>query len=247
MKVSVIIIAKDEEGVIERCLKSVGWGDEIILIDGGSSDRTIEIAEKYGAKVFFNKWEGFVKQKLFALSKVRNEWIFSLDADEEVSEELADEISKLDFKEEGYRIKRENYFLGKKIKYCGWDKDYQLRLFNGNHTQLKERLVHEGFSVEGSTGVIEAPIRHFTTTSIEKTFNKINSYSTLQSLEQVDQKGKITPTTVISHTLSAFLRTWISLKGYKEGMHGVIIASMDAATTMLTYTKIWELKRNRNR
>lgn len=245
MKISTIIIAKNEESVIARALKSVQWADEIILVDGESSDSTPDIAKKYNAKVYVNKWEGYVAQKKFALSKVTNNWVLSIDADEEVSGELAAAIKQLDFQSAGYKIKRENYFLGKLILSCGWNNDYQLRLFDKTKADLKERLVHEGFSITGQPAVIHSPIKHFTSVTVEKTFSKINRYSTLQALEQEPSKGVVKPVTIISHTLSAFLRSWISLKGYKEGVHGVIIAMMDAATTMLTYAKIWELKRNK--
>ena len=129
-KISVIIIAKDEEDLIEDCLKSVDWVDEIIFVDSESKDNTVEIAKKYTEKIFIKKWEGFANQKRYALSLAGNEFVLSIDADERVSENLKNEIQKINSDTvAGYKIPRENYFFKKHITTCGWDRDYQLRLF----------------------------------------------------------------------------------------------------------------------
>ena len=143
LKISVIIITSNEEINIEDCLHSVEWSDEIIVVDSQSQDKTVEIAKKFTTKVFIKKWEGYSAQKKYALSLAENEWVLSLDADERITPELRDEI-KLSIKKDfdGYKIPRENYFLGKHITGCGWNEDYQLRLFKKSKTGLTDSLVH---------------------------------------------------------------------------------------------------------
>ncbi|MEJ2614424.1 MAG: glycosyltransferase family 2 protein [Ignavibacteriaceae bacterium] len=239
-KISVIIITKNEEENIEDCLNSVVWADEIIVVDSESKDGTVETAKKFTGKIFSKKWEGFAKQKRYALGLASNELVLNLDADERVSDKLRDEIGKMDFSSEGYFIPRENYFLNKKITTCGWEKDFQLRLFKKSKVKVTEKLIHEGFVVKGKTDYLKNPVIHYTFTSIEKSFSKINNYSTLQALEVFRTKQKVTSWTIISHGLSAFLRYYFSLKGYKDGIHGLMISLFNSITTLLTYMKIWE-------
>ncbi len=239
-KISVIIITKDEEENIGDCLKSVEWADEIVVVDSESKDKTIKIAENFTGKVFVKKWEGFSIQKKYALDLASNEFVLNLDADERISEKLRYEIQGLDFISDGYFIPRENYFLNKKITTCGWDKDFQLRLFKKSKVKVTEKLIHEGFVVEGKIDYLINPIIHYTFTTIEKSLSKINTYSTLQALEVYKKKKIVKSSTIISHGLSAFLRYYISLKGYKDGIQGLIISIFNSITTLLTYMKIWE-------
>lgn len=245
--ISVIIVTKNEEELIEECLKSSSWVDEIILVDAESSDRTVEIARNYTDKIFFRKWKGFSDQKSFALNQANNEWVFSLDADERISEGLKNEIEDLaPVDEDGFSIPRENYFLKKKITTCGWEKDSQVRLFKKSKTKLTERLVHEGFEVSGKVGDLKRPIIHYTFNSIEKTILKINSYSTLQALEKWESKSSVKSSTIVLHGISAFFRSFVSLKGYKDGIYGLMISIIHSMTTFLTYMKIWELQNKSN-
>ena len=241
-KISVIIITKNEEENIGDCLKSVEWADEIIVVDSESKDKTIEIAENFSAKVFVKKWEGFSIQKKYALNIASNELVLNLDADERVSERLKCEIEGLDFISDGYFILRENYFLNKRITTCGWDKDFQLRLFKKSKVKVTEKLIHEGFVVDGKVDYLKNPLIHYTFASIEKSLSKINTYSTLQALEVYKMKKKVKSSTIISHGLSAFLRYYFSLKGYKDGIQGLMISIFNSITTLLTYMKIWEFQ-----
>ncbi len=242
-KISVTIITKDEEQLIEDCLKSVSWADEIVVVDSGSKDTTLKITKKYTEKIFFNEWKGFAAQKDYALSQTKNDWVLSIDADERVSDELKKEIEYIDFsKFDGYLIPRENYFFKKHITTCGWGRDRQLRLFRKSKTKLTDRLVHEGFDVDGNIGNLKNPIIHFTFNSIEKTISKINQYSTLEATEKYKTKKKITGRMILTHGVSSFLRAFVSLRGYKDGVHGLMISIIDSITTFLTYMKMWELQ-----
>lgn len=239
--ITATIIAFNEENKIEECIKSVLWCDSIILVDSGSTDNTIKIAQELGAVVISNKWEGFAKQKAFAIKQAKTKWVLSLDADERISDELKNEISNLSENDIiGYYIKRENYFIGKKISTCGWEQDYQLRLFQKDNTSVTDKLVHEGFIVKGKTEVLKSSMIHLTYDSITQALSKINSYTSLQAKEMKDKKINIF--SLFLRTLSQFLRIFISLKGYKDGIHGLILAFFNSLTTMLAYSKLWESK-----
>lgn len=243
-KISVIVITGNEVNNIADCLESVKWADEIIVVDSESKDATVELARKYTDKVIIKKWQGFSKQKAFALEQASNEWVLSIDADERVSEKLKHEILNLDYDDTvGYRIPRENYFLGKHITTCGWGQDKQLRLFIKSKTVVSDKSVHEGFIIDGKRGDLINPLIHHTHVSIQKTMEKVNSYSSLEAFD-LSNKKKSGGTAIVLHALAAFLRSYFSLKGYKDGIHGLIISLFNSVTTMLKYMKIWEIQKS---
>jgi glycosyltransferase involved in cell wall biosynthesis len=237
------MIVKNEESYLEDALKSVSWADEIIIVDAESSDNTITIASKYTSRILIHKWEGFAEQKRFAMNLASNEWILNIDADERVSENLKKEIAGLNFNNaDAYKIPRENYLLNRHITSCGWNNDYQLRLFRKSKTSVTERLVHEGFETTGRTSKLNSSLIHLTFTSIERTISKINNYSTLQAAEKLGKTKRVKIHTIILHAFSAFLKDFISLKGYRDGIYGFVISMFSGITTLLVYVKIWELQ-----
>lgn len=244
-KISVIIICGNEEKNISACLESVKWAAEIIVVDSESTDNTREIAAQFTDKVLVKPWQGYAKQKSFALQQAENDWILSLDADERITPELQKEIEEIDSSSvDGYFIGRKNHFLGKYIGSCGWDKDFQLRLFNKNKASMTDRLVHEGFVVKGEIGYLKNKMIHFTYNSIAEALEKINNYSSLQAKELYCKK-KVSSIGILLRSISQFLIFFVSLKGYKDGIHGLMISFFNSITTALTYTKIWELKKRR--
>jgi glycosyltransferase involved in cell wall biosynthesis len=248
-KISAIIIANNEEKNIRECLESVNWCDEIILVDSESTDRTVEIAKEFTDKIFIKKWEGFAVQKRFSLEKASNEWVISVDADERVSPQLKNEIEKIldsNAQFDGFKIPRENYFLNKKIKYCGWGNDFQLRLFKKSKAKVTDRKVHEGFIVDGNVGKLDNALIHYTHQKISETINKINHYSTLEAEEKFGKK-KVKPLQILTHPIAAFLNHFISRKGYKDGVHGLMISLIHAMTNMLTYMKLWEMQNKKSK
>jgi len=237
------MIVKNEESFLEEALKSVSWADELIIIDAESTDNTINIAAKYTDRIFVRKWEGFASQKRFALNLSSNDWVFNLDADERVSDNLKKEINDLDFnKADGFKVPRENYLLNRHIASCGWDNDYQLRLFRKSKVTVTERLVHEGFEINGLTEKLKSPLIHLTFVSIERIVSKINTYSSLEAREKFGNTQRVKIHTIILHTLSAFLKEFFSLKGYKDGIYGFVVSLFSGITTLLVYVKIWELQ-----
>lgn len=245
--ISAIVITKNEEANIADCLQSINWVDEIILVDAESSDRTVEIGKRFTSKIFIHKWEGFAKQKAFALTKTCNEWVLSIDSDERVSQQLKEEIINLEESDiAGYYFKRQNYLLKKHITTCGWGNDYQLRLFKKSLTNLNERLVHEKFVVDGKTNRLINPMIHYTFSSIEKTTQKINHYSSLKAEELFTNGKRIGGFGIVVRGLAGFFKFFVMQKGYKDGVHGLVISLLHLITTLLSYMKLWEKKAGKN-
>ncbi len=242
-KISVTVITKNEEKNISDCLNSVKWADELIVVDSESTDKTVEIAKHFTDKVFMRKWEGYVPQKRYALSLASNEWVLSLDADERVTPELKEEIINLSPSEySGFKIRRKNFLMTKEITSCGWEKDFQLRLFKKDKTDLNERLVHEKFITEGNVGTLKNPMLHYTFESFTDYFNKINRYTSLKSEELLKKKKKIGGWTIFSHSVSAFFAFFFIRRGFKDGVYGLIISFLHSVSTMMNYIKLWELQ-----
>jgi hypothetical protein len=247
-KISVIIITGNEEKNIRDCLKSVSWADEIIVVDSESTDLTVKIVKEFTEKVFIHKWEGFALQKSYALNLAKNDWILSLDADERVTPELAKEIQDLNLSEskfEAFKIHRENHFIGKKITSCGWENDYQLRLFNKSKTKLTDRLVHEGFVVEGNVSKLENSMTHYSYLNLKDGFNKINEYSSLEANEKYVRK-KVTGLSIVVKPIIAFMQHYLFRKGFTDGKHGLMVSLMHGITKLQVQMKMWEIKKDKH-
>ena len=243
--VSVNIICKNEEQNIEDCLKSVLWADEIIVVDGESTDKTVEIARKFTDKVYINKWEGFASQRSFALGKSTKDWVLVLDADERCSPELKDEIiaylNSNDKIYKGFKLPRRNFFLGKWIKHGGWYPGYQFRFFRKDSTIVSDRLVHEGYVIDGEIGTMKNDILHYTVQSISEFMHKVNGYSTLQA-EEKSKRHNVKFRDILLRPIASFYIQFFVRGGFRDGIHGLMVANFDVITNMLTYMKIWELQ-----
>lgn len=241
--ISVIVIAGNEESNIKDCLESVAWADEIIVVDSQSVDRTVEIARRYTPNVHVRAWQGYANQKAFALKAASHEWVLSLDADERVQPKLAEEIAAADLDAfDGYRIKRENYFLGRRIRGCGWGRDYQVRLFRKSRTTVIDRPVHEGFKVDGAMGVLAGAITHYSYRTLKEAFAKIDAYSTLEA-EGKARRMSANPIAMLGAPLFAFLQHYLVRRGFIDGTYGVMVSLMHALTKLQVRMKIWEMRR----
>lgn len=246
---SIIVITKNEEANIERCLRSVQWANEIIVVDAMSTDRTVEIAESHGAKVLKKEWKGFAKQKEYALQQASHEWIFSIDADEEVTEELRQTIQGIVRRSDavnGYEVPRKSFFLGKWIRYGGWYPGYQMRLFRKSKARMNHRPVHEGFLVEGTKERLTADLNHYTYATLHQYIEKMNDYSSLDVMNRISSGKKLRWINFILNPLSHFLRMYVSLKGFKDGFHGFLLAYYSALHTLVIFAKCWEYVRSQN-
>ncbi len=245
-KISVSIITLNEEKNIGDCLKSVNWADEIIVVDGESTDNTVEICKQYTDKIFTKPFVEFSSQKQYALDQCQYPWVLSLDSDERVLPELKEEILELlvskEISHQGYYIARRSYFMNKWIKYCGWYPGYQLRLFKRDVTHVSPNRVHEGFIVKGTTAKLKYDIDHYSHPTIESSIKKLNHYTTLEARDRVNKK-KVGVHNFIFNPLSAFLIKYVRQQGYRDGMHGFLLSWIASFLKMVLYMKIWVLQK----
>lgn len=249
-KLSVILIARDEEQNIEDCLQSVNWADEIVVvIDSRSQDRTSELAQKFTDKVYKIEWRGYSNTKSFAVDKADGEWIFWIDADERVTPELREDIQEAISKNndvDGYVIPRLANFLGRWIKHCGWYPGYVLRLFRRGSARFNDALVHEGLDFEGKLGKLSHPMLHYTDRDIKHYFLKYNDYTSLAS-EELARKGKqFKVVDLIFRPIFTFIKMYIFRLGFFDGIQGFMLSVFSANYVFTKYAKLWEWSRLQN-
>jgi glycosyltransferase involved in cell wall biosynthesis len=245
MKLSVIIIAKNEAANIRDCIASVAWADEIIVVDSGSTDETVSIAKEMGAAVYVHAdWPGFGPQKNRALGYATGDWVFSIDADERVTPELRAELEQAmrEAKADGYYCPRLSQFCGKFIHHSGWYPDYVLRLFKRDAGSFSNSLVHEIVRLEGRSAKLKYPLLHYSYLTRGDVERKVEQYSSAAA-EQMFKAGK--KSIWLGAALSgswAFLRTYLLRLGMLDGLSGWNIAIMNARTTYLKYRKLAALQ-----
>ena len=256
MQLSVVIITFNEEANIGRTLQSVqplvadGKG-EIIVVDSGSTDRTVEIAKSFGAKVFVEEWKGFAAQKNSAIAKASNNWVLSLDADEEVSSRLAEDISallKTPSKPSGFFIPRKNMFLGRWIRHGGFWPDPKLRLFDRTSGRFEDRAVHETVEFRAHTGEILSSLLHHSYPTLSDYIEHMNRYSSLGA-EMVVAKGKVRFSfiNIVLRPLFTFIYNYFFRLGFLDGREGLLLHLYHAVYVSWKYAKAWELSRNKTK
>ena len=238
-KISVTIICKNEESRIRRCLDSVRWADEIVVVDSGSTDRTLEIVSEYTDKIFINDWPGFGLQKAFAVNKASYDWILSLDSDEVVSEALRSEIESMDSQMDDktvYRVNRLTHFCNKFIRHSGWHPDRIVRLFNKKHYQFNDAMVHEAVSCKGAIKRdLKGKLYHYTFESLEEYIDKRNGYAKAWAKSQFEKGRKVNFFMIVIHSLFAFFRHYIIRLGVLDGYHGFLISVIQMQYTFNKY------------
>lgn len=240
-----LVICRNEEKNIGDCLRSLQWCDELIVIDAFSDDSTVQISEKFTSRIYQNEWKGFREQRIFALSKVEKGWIFSLDADERCTVQLANEIRQrvsIGMPDaDGYLIPRKNFFLGKWIKHGGWYPGYQMRLFRSDKAGVSERLVHESYTVDGTLGKLNSDIEHFTVTSVDDYMKKIIKYAELSALEKRNSEAGFYR--LFIYPRLEFAKQYFIKGSFLDGKEGLMIANFHMITKALTYMKIAEMQK----
>ena len=243
--VSAIIITKDEEANIRECLESLAWVDEIIVVDSGSSDRTVEICREFTQRVYGHDWLGFGPQKNLALKYATSEWVFSIDADERVGDELRDEIVALlqEPQDDAYEIPRLSSYCGRFIRHSGWRPDYVLRLFRRDRARFSEDLVHERVLCEGQVGRLQNDLIHYSFRDLEQVLAVVNRYSTLGAEQKYNDGQRSGLTRAVLHGLGAFITTYFFKAGFLDGRQGLMLAISNAEGTYYKYLKLMELGR----
>ena len=256
---SVAIVTLDEERNLARTLASVSFADEIVVVDSGSTDRTVEIAKSFGAKVFHREWPGFAAQKNFAISQCSGDWILSLDADEELSPDLRTQIRVLlptNPPADAYFIKRRNLFLGRWISHGGYYPDAKLRLFrrsaaNFSHPpHFEERPVHETMVFDGESSTLDYDLIHHAYPTLEDYLEHMDRYSTLGAHLLIDQ-GRISASlpafywNVCLVPVLTFLWNYIFRLGFFDGREGMLLHIYHSTYVSWKYAKAWQTTRLR--
>lgn len=262
MRLSVCIITKNEESKLPRCLKSVQpIADEIIIVDDYSSDQTVEIANTYGAKVYVRKLDTFSNQKNYAASHAKGEWIFQIDADEEITRELANEIHSLLLRDNNFPIKskkglihnlgqingflipRRNIILGAEIKHTRWSPDKHIWLWRrGKGKWFGD--IHEEVHVEGWVGELSHAKIHYQYETVTDFFSMLNNYTTREAEEKVKKGIHFTYFQLFYAPLLSFFRRYIYKRGFLDGWRGFTLSYLMAIYRMTTWIKVWERKQN---
>lgn len=249
LPLALVVVTKNEENHIERCLRSVPFASDVVVLDSGSDDRTLVLARECGARVFVEEWRGFGPQKKRGAELAEQDWILSLDADEALSPELAEEISRV-FEtldpHAGYLLPRRSFHLGRWIDHGGWRPDRQLRLFNRRHSQWNEARVHEKVVVE-KTGRLNEPILHWVFDDLSDQVITNDKYSSLQARALFDRGVRFSLLKLIFKPWGKFVETYFFKRGFMDGLPGFIISVGAAYSLFLRFAKLWELEQRRKR
>ena len=240
MKISATIITCNEERNIARCIESLRCCDEILVVDSGSTDRTVEIAQKLNARVVDSPWQGYAKQKNLAAAQAANDWILSLDADEVLSEALEAEIWQLRKKGpeyDAYTMPRMAQYLGRWILHSGWYPDRKVRLYDRRKATWVGEFVHESVKVSGTVGEMKSNILHYTCESLSEHVRSVDHYTTLAAQEVASRGYHVGWPRLIFEPGFTFVRTYFFELGFLDGLEGLMIANMAAMYTFLKYAK----------
>ncbi len=245
--ISATIITKNEASRIEQCLRSIEWVDEIIVLDSGSNDQTVEICKQFTPLVYETDWPGFGKQKNRAIEKATGDWILSIDADEIVTPKLQQEIQQAVCSEQvnGFECPRLSSYCGQPIHHSGWWPDYVPRLFRRGKGSFSNHSVHERLEIDGPTQKLKHPLIHHSFDTLEQVLDKVNHYSTLGA-EQLYNEGRGSSLTkALTKGLWSFIRTYLLRGGILDGSKGLMLAISNAEGTYYKYLKLALLHENR--
>jgi glycosyltransferase involved in cell wall biosynthesis len=240
MKISATIITFNEERNIARVIESLRCCEEILVLDSGSNDRTVEIAGKLGARVEEASWHGYAAQKNIAAQLATHDWILSLDADESLSEALEAEIwhiKKAGAKYEGYTMPRLAQYLGRWILHSGWYPDRKVRLFDRRKARWVGEFVHESVKVDGPVGHLESNLLHFTCSSLSEHLRTMDSYTTLAAQEMVTRGQSLGFARLLLDPPWTIFRTYVLKLGFLDGIEGLTIAYMAGLYNFVKYAK----------
>jgi len=251
LKISATIITFNEAENIRAACESVAWADEILVVDSRSTDGTPEIAEACGARVLVRDWPGFVAQKQFAAEAASHDWVFSLDADERVSEELRASVLALRDADgprsaDGYRVARRSFYMGRWIKGGGWYPDYQLRFYDRRRGRWEGAHVHESVKMAAGarTGTLKGDLLHYSMRDAAHHHRMIGErYAPLAARQMFEAGRRTSPLRVATAAPSAFVRSFVLKGGFRDGLAGLAIARFAAHHAFLKHLMLWEMQR----
>ena len=246
MKITAIIPTLNEEFNIEGAIKSVGFADEIIVIDSFSDDNTINLAKKHNVKVIQRQFDDFSSQKNYVINLAKHNWIYILDADERVTNQLKEEILQtLNEPTEfvGFYVYRTFYFIGRKLNYSGWQRDKVIRLFRKDKCQYNGELVHESIKAEGKIGFLNNKLEHYSYRSYNHYSNKLNHYSALKAKSLLENGKGVTVFHILIKPPVRFIIHYFIRLGFLDGFPGFIISVLQSYGVLTRYIKLWLLKK----
>ncbi len=250
--ISVCIITHNEESKIRSCLEAVKWAEEIVVVDSGSTDKTVEICKEYTDKVYHRPFPGHIQQKNNALDLASHEWVLCIDADERVSPELAEEIQKeLSVNNNvcaGYLLPRHTYFLGRWINHCGWYPDYKLRLFKKDLGRWGGVNPHDRVTLEsGLTKNLNGDICHFSYDDVSSQLATVNKFTSIFAQQMQEEGTSFGISSIIFRPIGRFFSMYFVKRGFLDGVPGLIISVMGSMYSFLKYAKCWEIQNTRDK
>ena len=245
-KITVIVPMYNVEDRIAECLESVKWADEIIAVDSFSTDQTIQIAKNYTDKVLQHKYKSYAQQNNWALDYASHPWVMVVDSDERVSTELKEEIIMMLEKEtnyNAYRIKRQNYFLGKKVRFCGWQKDEVRRLFKKNFARFSDSQVHPKVEVDGTVGKLKSKLLHYPAVNLGDFLEKTQRYALWAAKDRAKKTKKVRWYHLTLRPGFRFFKQYVLRLGFLDGITGLVICSIATYSVFLKYAMLWEMQK----
>ncbi len=245
-KISALAITFNEEENVKRYIDSLSFADEIIFVDSQSTDKTVEIAEQLGVKVIQRKFDDFSNQRNFAINQAKNDWIVFFDLDEIMTPELENEIIltvSTRTEKVAFFAKRNFYFLGRRMKFGGWQNDKAIRLFNKNYCKYNGNLVHEVVESKGKTGILKNSLNHYSYKNFDNYNDKLNLYSKLQAENLYNKKIKPNPYHLFFRPFYRFLWQYLFRLGILDGKEGFILAYVHSFSVFKRYLQLWMLYR----
>jgi glycosyltransferase involved in cell wall biosynthesis len=243
--ISAALITYNEERNISAALKSLAWADEIVVVDSGSTDSTVEICRTFTDKIFSRNWTGYADQKNYAVEKASHNWIFSLDADERLSSELQNELKRLRldrFEFSGYKMPRIAYFMRRWIRHGDWYPDYQLRLFDRQKGKWQGGRVHESVKMKEPPGYLKGEIQHYLYYTLSDYLRRLDTYSSLAASDFRERGENSNALKLLTHPLATFLKGYVAKGGFLDGTPGLMVAAMGAISVYFKYAKRYEMQ-----
>lgn len=246
MKVSAAIITRNAAADLERCLRSLDFADEIVVLDQDSRDDTAEVCRRHGAVLHQTPWLGFGPTKQRAVEMCRNRWVLSVDSDEEVSPPLRQAILALPDQPPcpAYQVNRLSRFLGRWIRHCGWHPEHVVRLFDRQRCAFNANLVHEGVECPGPVGRLPGLLLHYAYDTMEQYVQKLDRYTTLAAQQMRDGGKSARPAGAVFRGQAAFWKMWLWRGGFLDGWQGMVLCLGSGFSVMVKYTKLWLLGRS---
>lgn len=247
-KLSLCIITRNEEDNLSRCLGSVPFADDCVVLDSGSTDGTVELARRLGARVFVEEFRGHVRQKARALELAEHPWVLSLDADEELSPELAKEIeqvlSQADDSIAGYELPRKTEYLGRFIEHSGWWPEFRLRLFDRQRGHWTGRDPHDRVELDGGrVERLRGPLYHYNYRDLRHHLEKVNAYTSMMAEGMAREGIRFRLWDALLRPPARFFRMYVLRRGFLDGWRGLVLAVIGAFYVFLKYCKLWEQSR----